>query len=48
MCYYFIANNSYMKTVYDRSCIFLVTRKDVTFEFLKDEISFENMVCYFL
>lgn len=32
------------KTVYFGSCVFLVTRKDVTFEFLKDKISFENMM----
>lgn len=32
------------KTVYSGSCVFLVTRKDLTFEFLKNKISFEDMV----
>lgn len=43
MCNCFIADN-YVKMVYSGSCIFLVTRKDVTLDFLKGKISFENMV----
>lgn len=43
ICDCFIGNNNYVKMVYSESCIFLATRKDVNFDFLKDKISFENM-----
>lgn len=35
---------NYYKMVYSGSCIFLIIIKDVTFDFLKDKISFENMI----